>query len=349
MCSRKRVTAVFFSLLLAGMTLLTGCSDPQPVTVSGFAMNAVINVRLYGGDSETAGEILQALSHAEQRISWRDESSDIARLNAAAGSGEAVSLSDETLADLEALTALSQASDGAFSLLIGPLTRLWDIGGENQRVPSQQEIAGTLALLQSSALAFEADGAMLSPGGASIDLGAAGKGIGCDTAGKVCGQHPEITGAVVSVGGSILLYGKKPDGSPWRISVRDPDGGPNDSVGELSLEGGCVSTSGDYERYFEQDGVRYHHILNPSDGYPSDSGLRSVTVWHENGRLSDALSTACFVLGKDASLSLLQKYHAEALFIDKNGGITMTAGLEGKFTLSDRSGRYVMAGEKRNE
>ena len=345
----RSAAAGFLALFLTGTCILSGCAGTQPSVTTGYAMNTVINIRLYGGDDAAAGEILRALTETEQRISWRDETSDIARLNAAAGTGQPVSVSGETMADLKNLTALSEASGGAFSMLVGPLTRLWDIGGEHQRVPSPEEIAGVLPLIQDAALSFREGGVILSPEGASIDLGAAGKGIGCDTVRAVCEQYPEIVGAVVSVGGSIMMYGEKPDKTPWKISVRDPDGGQNDGIGTLSLNGGCVSTSGDYERYFEQDGVRYHHILNPEDGYPANSGLRSVTVWHENGRLSDALSTACFVLGEEASLSLLRKYDAEALFIDKSGEITMTEGLEGKFTLSDRSGKYVIAGEKRNE
>lgn len=342
----KAAILAFFLLLLISVP---GCTGTEPVSATGYAMNTVINISLYGGDSADAGEILQALTKTEQRISWRDESSDIARINSAAGSGAAASVSGETIADLKNLMALSKASGGAFSALVGPLTQLWDIGGENQRVPTQEEIKETLELVSQSDLSFRDGGAVLSPEGASIDLGAAGKGIGCDTARAVCEQHPEITGAVVSVGGSIMMYGEKADGAPWEIGVRDPNGGQNDLIGNLKLEGGNVSTSGDYERYFEQDGVRYHHILDPADGYPADSGLRSVTVWQENGRLSDALSTACFVLGKEASLSLLQQYDAEALFIDVNGEITMTEGLEGKFTLTDRSGKYRVAGENGNE
>lgn len=93
----------------------------------------------------------------------------------------------------------------------------------------------------------------------------------------------------------------------------------------------------------------YHHILNPADGYPAQSGLRSVTVWHENGSVSDALSTACFVLGKENSLGLLRQYGAEALFLDQDGEITMTEGLEGRFTLSSESGKYTVAGETLHE
>ncbi|MCI8496887.1 MAG: FAD:protein FMN transferase [Clostridiales bacterium] len=340
---KKNARVLFLSLLLTAI-LLSGCASSEPADTTGFAMNAVVNIRLYGGDGETGGQILRELSVAEQRISWRDEGSDIARLNRTAGAGEPVSLSDETIVDLQELTALSEASGGAFSVLVGPLTQLWDIGGDSQRVPAQQEIDEVLSLTGQSSLSLTDHGVTLSPKGASIDLGAAGKGIGCDTARKVCEQHPEISGAMVSVGGSVLLYGAKPDGSEWKVGVRDPDGGQNDLIGTLSLPGGCVSTSGDYERFFEEDGVLYHHILNPTDGYPAQSGLRSVTVWHENGSVSDALSTACFVLGKENSLSLLRQYGAEALFLDQDGEITMTEGLKGRFTLSGESGKYTVAG-----
>ena len=162
-----------------------------------------------------------------------------------------------------------------------------------------------------------------------------GKGVALDEILKTLEAHPEVSGAVISVGGSILTYGSKPEGGAWQIAVTDPLD-PSESVGVLTLDGGhCVSTSGDYERYVEVDGVRYHHILDPRTGSPAHSDVAGVTIVTKDGFLSDALSTACFVLGQEEGQKLLEKYDAEGLFIDHEGTITMTEGMRQYFHLSN--------------
>ena len=168
-----------------------------------------------------------------------------------------------------------------------------------------------------------------------LDLGAVGKGVALDEIRKTLEEHPEVSGAVISVGGSILTYGSKPEGGTWQIAVTDPLN-PSDGVGILTLDGGyCVSTSGDYERYVEVDGVRYHHILDPRTGSPARSDVAGVTIITKDGFLSDALSTACFVLGQEQGKKLLEKYDAEGLFIDHEGNISMTEGMQQYFHLSN--------------
>lgn len=168
----------------------------------------------------------------------------------------------------------------------------------------------------------------------TLDLGAVGKGIACDVAQNYLKQQKEVSGAVIAVGGSILLYGSKADGSNWNVAVQNPRGKDGEAMGVLSLSGTTnVSTSGDYEKYFMQNGKRYHHILDPSTGYPAESSLISVTVVSDNGLLSDGLSTACFVLGKEKGERLLETYGAEGVFIDQNKKVTVTKGLKDKFTI----------------
>ena len=143
-----------------------------------------------------------------------------------------------------------------------------------------------------------------------------------------------MSSGVVSVGGSLLLLGSR----ERTIAIRDPFGEVNDSFATLRLRDCFVSTSGSYEKYFDRDGVRYHHILDPTTGYPADAGLCSVTVVCGEGLLSDALSTACFVLGIDASLPVLERYGAEAVFVGQDGQVTVTDGLADRFTLLSAPG-----------
>ena len=151
-----------------------------------------------------------------------------------------------------------------------------------------------------------------------------------------------MQGAVIAVGGSILTYGSKPDGTAFRVAVQNPDEENGSYMGVIDLtRTACVSTSGDYEKYFVQDGKRYHHILDPATGYPSESGLSSVTVvcpdageWKEYaGLLSDGLCTACFVLGEEKGMELLEQYGMEGVFIDKERQVTVTEGLRDSFSL----------------
>ena len=199
---------------------------------------------------------------------------------------------------------IMEASNGAFNPYLGALSKLWDIDGQGY-VPTQEEI--TQALQEQK-----------------VGLGAYGKGAACDEALWVLGDYDIPFAAVINLGGNILTYGRKPWNRPFKIALRDPNGGPNDTIGVFTLRGiHFISTSGSYEKFFEQDGKRYHHIFDPETGYPAerDPGLVSVTVINDNGALGDALSTACFVLGYDNSLELLKQYNCDALFIYEDGEI----------------------------
>jgi thiamine biosynthesis lipoprotein len=166
------------------------------------------------------------------------------------------------------------------------------------------------------------------PTGLTLDLGAIGKGVACDYALQYLSDMEGIDAAVVNIGGSALLYGEKPDQTDWVIGIVHPRDTEN-FLGWLHLQGQwCVSTSGDYQRFVEVDGVRYHHILDPATGYPADSGVLSVTILSKSGALSDALSTACFVLGVEKGLALAQELGAHALFVDQDLNLYMTLGME---------------------
>ncbi len=145
-------------------------------------------------------------------------------------------------------------------------------------------------------------------------------------------QHPDVTAAVISLGGSILTYGSKPDDSPWRVGIVNPFD-TSDSIGILTLEGQwCISTSGDYERYVDLDGVRYHHILDPKTGAPAVSEVRGVTILMRDGLLDDGLSTACFILGPEKGMALTEQYGAEALFVMADGRLELSEGMKQYFT-----------------
>lgn len=343
--------AVIPALFLGGCGQRTECEKridtamgtviSQTVYLTGNAQN-ITNGKT---NEKITDDILQKLNNLEQEeLSWRVESSEVARINAAAGEGQ-TPVSPGMADWLERCLQVSDRSEGAFDVSIGRLSRLWDIDTwavaadpQDYELPEQEEIAQALATAgwQEIQLEQRTDGALVSiPAEMQLDLGAVGKGAALDEIRKTLEDHPEVSGAVISVGGSILTYGSKPEGGAWQIAVTDPLD-PSGSVGVLTLDGDyCVSTSGDYERYVEVGGVRYHHILDPRTGFPARSDAAGVTIVTKDGFLSDALSTACFVLGQQEGKKLLEKYDAEGLFIDHEGTITMTEGMQQYFHLSN--------------
>lgn len=303
-------------------------------TVMDYAMGVECSVRIYG-KTETARRIINRLHELEEKeLSWRIEGSDLYELNQSAGSREGYRPTELTMSYLEAVWKLSEDSGGAFDITVGELSKLWGLGTKDARIPEAEEIKSLQKNTGYERVSFR-DGRIFLPEGMSLDLGAVGKGIGCQEAQKLL-EEEEADAAMVAVGGSILLYGRKPDGTSWKVGIANPREETGESyLGVLTIDGTrTVSTSGDYEKYLMQDGIRYHHILDPDTGYPADSGLISVTIVCSDGWLGDGLSTACFVLGYEKSLELLEAYQAEAVFVTDEYQVMVTDGLADSFTLS---------------
>lgn len=313
----KRLISVI--LLVVLLFSLTACQGDDSFTATSYLMGTFVNSTIYAKE-DCSSDIFAALSNEENEIlSWRSEQSEIYKLNQ---TGK-LDADAKAYSYIEQCLELAERSNGALDITILPVSRLWDFGGENERLPSQSEIDEQLAFVGYDNISISADEISL-PQGCQIELGAVGKGIACDVVREVC-QQKNVEAAVVSVGGSVMLYGNKPNGDKWKISVRHPDKSVNDSLAYLQLDGGYnISTSGDYEKTFEQDGKTYHHILDASTGYPAQSRLKSVTVISENGLLSDALSTACYVLGLDKGMELAQSYGAKALFVLDDNSVYVT-------------------------
>lgn len=291
--------------------------------------------------------VMSLISDLEKYIlSWRLSSSEIYRANLMAASGEESQegiLISRMLCDvIGTCLTVSEASDGAFDIALGQVTRLWNIDewsrteNAGYQLPAKEELEAALDKSGSKLVSLQGENLYLSKQ-VQLDLGAVGKGIALQVILDYLQEQKnqnKLDGAVIAVGGSVLTFGEKPDGSSFRVGILNP-ADTSKNLGYLSLTGQwCVSTSGDYERFVEVDGVRYHHILNPATGYPADSDVSSVTILTKDGLLSDALSTACFVLGVEEGSALAQEFGAEALFVDKSGQIHMTQGMEEYFHLS---------------
>jgi len=299
---KKRIVFIALAaLLLAG--LITWYATPEQTEYTGFAMGSVLTQTYWSKRSIKRYAVSPAWSarhYIEGIIQGIELGFDPESLFY---SGVAPPYVQE----------IFEASGGAFDPYIGAITKLWNIDSKDDSppyVPTRQEIEQALQKRE-------------------FDPGAYGKGLACD--GALTGAEYEgVKAAVINLGGNILTYGRKPWNRPFKIALRDPLGGPNDTKGVFTLRGtNFISTSGSYEKYFERDGVRYHHIFDPETGYPAcrDPGLVSVTVINDNGALGDMISTACFVLGYEASLDLLETYDCDALFFYEDGDVRPVGGV----------------------
>lgn len=337
----------YFVTVLGVLLLLCcgGCGSPKTEQAKNIdtAMGTVVQQNVYATENaETAVSDISAILRRleEDELSRRLDTAELYAINSAAGEDAGIEVSEEMSQLLDRCLDVWKESDGALDVTIGAVVGLWDIdswAGEGKDAafmpPADEELQAALAACGGEKLRKQKRMLFL-PEGMQIDLGAVGKGIALDRILTYLAERENITGAIISVGGSILTYGQKPDGSCWRVGVTDPaDTAAN--IGTLKLEGQwCVSTSGDYERYVEVDGVRYHHIIDPATGYPADSGVAGVTILSRDGFLSDALSTACFILGAERGIPLAEHYGAEALFVGKDGSIIMTDGMRECFESS---------------
>lgn len=289
-----------------------------------FAMDTFVSAKVKGfAAKDAAGGISTLVRELDSKqLSRYTSGSEISRINSEA---ETV-LSDEMRDYITELLEVGDMSGGKFDIALGAVSDLWSFN-DSPRVPSTDELTEALSRSGSDKLSLSGN-TLTRADGCIVDLGSAGKGIALDKV-KSYLSDKKISSAVVSVGGSVLLYGK----GSFNVGVRDPWGEAGRSVMTVKLGAGCVSTSGSYERCFEQGGKRYHHILDPDTGLPVENGLVSVTVISDSGLLSDALSTACFVLGAEGGAKLAAKYGCEAIFITEDKKVICTDGIKPNVTV----------------
>lgn len=327
---KSLIAIILCAVIVFGIVSYDFISGRSSCEKTSVAMGTVVTVKLFGfGAKNDLDKIETEINGLENSVlSWRKEGSDVYRINK--GSGTQVSVSPDTVKIIGQCIDISDDCGGVFDITIGNVTKLWDFGGNNQRLPSDDEIKTALGSVGYKNVSISGNAVQIKKG-QSLDLGAVGKGFVCDKIKELLDKG-RTKSAVVSVGGSLLIYGNR----TFSVGIVNPDN-DKQSMGTLKLKDTCVSTSGNYEKYFEQDGKRYHHILNAKTGYPATSEFKSVTVVCESGLISDALSTVCYIAGYRKSVEILKKFDAEAVFIFNNNAVRVTDGLSGKFTVTDDS------------
>lgn len=319
--------------LLSAAFLLTGCSGAPaqgPESATFFAMDTAMDFTVYG-DAALLGEAETLIGSLEEQVSVTDEHSDIYAIDHT-GSG---SLSGNAAELMEQALELCRRTGGALDISVYPIVRAWGFTTGSYQVPDEETIQSLLPLVDYTQIQYDAaTGVVTLPEGMEIDLGSVAKGYAGQLAAQMLREHG-VQSALLNLGGNVQTVGTKLDGSPWQIGIKDPQG--EDAMMVLSVEDQAVVTSGGYERYFEQDGQTYWHIMDPSTGHPADSGLISVTIVGDEGVVCDGLSTALFVMGLEKAADLwAQSGDFEAVFVTASGEVYITEGLQDRFALTEQ-------------
>ena len=278
--------------------------DTEPQSRDVFAMDTYMTLTAYGDNATDALNQAEAeIERLDSLLSTGDENSEIYALNQN-GTG---TISEDTETLLNESEKLYTDTEGVFDITIYPVMDAWGFTTQNYRIPSDAELKGLLENVDASKIQYDKDTKKVTlPANVKIDFGGIAKGY---TSSRIMDIYKKcgVTSGMVSLGGNVQLLGTKPDGSSWRVAVQSPDD-TNDYLGVLETEDKAVITSGGYERYFEEDGKTYHHIIDPATGYPAENGLKSVTIVSDDGTLADGLSTSLFIMGKDKACDFWKEY-----------------------------------------
>lgn len=342
------------ALSLAGVFLFSGCAERREAMqqalenqkmedrheATSFAMDTVMTFTVLHEDGE---EIIidaeQEIRRLENLLSVTMENSDVAKLNAAAGK-EAVKVSEDTKYLLETGKALGEQTGGTFDIAISPIAKAWGFTEEEHHVPTRAELDALLPLTNPADIILEKDTAYLQKENMAVDLGGIAKGYASDCVAKLL-KEKGVESAILSLGGNVYGVGRKPDGEKWEVALANPLDA-DDYCGLISIENQAVVTSGGYQRYFEENGKKYHHIIDPATGCPAESGLLSVTIICESGTMADVLSTALYVMGLDKALEYWQNTDGfEAIFVTEDGEVVATEGADAVFAFEGRDNDFT--------
>lgn len=324
-----QITSLLLILLIFS-SLMTSCSTKvEPSSVSGFKLNTYITITVYDKvDRSVLDKCLELCDSYENMFSRTIPESTLSQVN----NHKTTEIPPELAELLQYGFKYSELSNGSFDFTIGSVSSLWDFTSDSPKVPDATAIRSGLAYVDYKNVSLSkksddtGDYSVSIPEGTIIDLGALAKGYIADKI-KEYLVSAGVRSAVINLGGNILCIGNKPDGSVFNIGVRKPFSDSSDILLTLKINGQSVVSSGTYERCFTQDGILYHHILNPKTGYPYDNDLTSVTIISDKSVEGDCLSTTCFTLGLNEGLRLIESLDGiEAVFITKDGTIHYSSG-----------------------
>lgn len=300
-------------------------------------LGTVINLKAYGRKAEKAiEEAIKRLNNIDDKMSAFKENSEISKINLNAGVVPE-KVNKDTYFVVKNSIKYSKILEGTFDPTIRPLVKLWNIGAEKEFIPPKINIGEALKLVNYNDVILDESNhsVMLKNKKQALDVGGIAKGFAADEVRDIFYKH-NIKSALIDLGGNIFALGSKEDKTPWKVGIQNPLKPRGEYVGILSVKDKSVVTSGNYERYFMKDGKRFHHIIDPKTGYPSQSKIISATIISDNSIDGDGLSTGVYILGIDKALRIIEEIQGiEAIFITEGKEVYITSGIKEIFILTD--------------
>jgi len=335
----KNVKIISIMTIVLLVSILYGCKSKDfisiPTSKSNFHLGTVISIKIYDKvDESVFDKVFDRIVDIENKMSINIDESEVMNINSKAGL-DYVEVSDDTFNVIEKGLHYGEISDGHFDITIGPIVKLWNIGSEDARVPSSEEITTRLPRVNYKNVLIDKEEkrVMLKDKDMIIDLGGIAKGYAADEVKKVLIDNG-VKHAIINLGGNIYTLGTKPDKSDWKIGVQNPLESRGAYVGTVKATNKSIVTSGVYERFLEVDDKKYHHIINPFTGYPVENNLAGVSIISDKSIDGDGLSTTIFSLGIEKGKELVERLEGvDAVFVTKDKEIYITEGLKDKFDL----------------
>ncbi|MFP3152825.1 FAD:protein FMN transferase [Lachnospiraceae bacterium ZAX-1] len=319
---------ILLTVFVASIGLTQACSNkrPEPIAKYGFYFDTVIAITLYDATKETLIDDCFTLAEKYEKLFSRTmNGSDVYNINHAGGQPVFVDL--ETIALIEQGLKYGKVSNGAFDITIGAVSDLWDFKSDSHALPSPSDIAQAVSTVSYHTIIIGQDTITLSNPNTQLDLGGIAKGFIADKMKEYLLSNG-ITQGFINLGGNVLALGQRSDGQNYTFGIQKPFAKEGTSIATVEITDQTVVTSGVYERYFEQNGIRYHHILDPKTGYPYENNLLGVTIICPNSIDGDGLSTTCFALGLEKGMELIESHKdTEAIFITDDFKLHITSGL----------------------
>lgn len=321
---KMRMYRLFGLLTLALIMIVTACTGaaPDEVHIQGRTMGTTYNVKYTSHAATPSPEAMQAeidavLASINSLMSTYDDSSELSRFNQWQSS-EPFPMSAETLTVMKEALRLGELSDGVLDVTVGPLVNLWGFGPQAtpEKVPSAERIAEARSMTGLDKLHLGDGFASKSVASLYVDLSTIAKGYGVDRIAELLASY-DLVNYLVEIGGEMRVAGVKANGQAWRIAVEKPVSHQRAVQKILTIGNNAIATSGDYRNYYERNGVRYSHLIDPRSGYPIDHNLVAVTVVHPSSMTADGLATALNVMGKDDALALANQQGIAVLLIVK--------------------------------
>lgn len=330
----KKLILICLCLMIgSGCSLDRGSGSSELISRTGFVLGTVVTVKLLeNGSEELLDQAFMRLQQIDALMSSNEEDSDIAKLNRQFE----VRVSPDTFKVIEAAIEYGDISEGRFDITLGPVINLWRIGTEEANVPDKLAIEEMLRHVDYTKIQLLDNYTVRIPEGSSIDLGGIAKGYAADELSKIL-IDGGVTKAIINLGGNIKVIGNKSEDKPFNIGIQSPDENRNDYLGIIEAADKTIVTSGDYERYFIEDGIRYHHIFDAKTGYPYTTEVAAVTVVCENSMEADALSTILFMMPIHEGLEFVGTLDGvDCIYITKDMNLFFSSeNLRHQFTLTD--------------